>query len=241
MAKSGASFPVKEAIDLLKSKADTDLVLRCHNHDFAVHRLILGQKSPFFRAAFDQEFKEKAEGFMTIGETTPGILAVLILHCYINTLHTTALNDIWPEHVPASEPTETLQDEPEDVERKFLLRIYQLADRLLISSLAVQVATLVLRTLQRPRVHGGNRALVEIEKLYQNLPDGDKYLRPMLTSWFVCRDYDYTWALNQEELEELLRRVDTSNFLDAKITWTRNAQKKSLEESWEVVTGVKPC
>lgn len=79
MAYSGASFPLQEALALLKSGESSDFTLRCNDHDFAVHKVILSQKSAFFRAAFNSDFKEKIEGVMTIKETTTEALAAVIL------------------------------------------------------------------------------------------------------------------------------------------------------------------
>lgn len=134
MTQVGASFPLQEACEMLKSKNHTDFILPCEGYKFPVHRIILSQKSPFFRAAFDHEFKEKSDGLMNIGDTTPEALAAAIIFCYSDKLAPSAINHAFPD-VPRE--TDLARH---SVQRECFMEIYLLADRLILPILAKRAA-----------------------------------------------------------------------------------------------------
>lgn len=178
MDQVGASFPLKEACELLKSPKHTDFTLVCEGCHFPVHRIILYQKSPFFRAAFDHEFKEKSDGQMTIGDTTPEALAATIIFCYSDKLALFSIHDTFPIISRKHDPMES------GVRREYLMDIYLLADRLLLPSLARKAATAFIEDIESVPKENLTRFIVET---YDRMPAGDDILKPLVTAWATSR------------------------------------------------------
>lgn len=195
-----------EACELLKSRKHVDFILFCEGYAFPIHRVILSQKSPFFQAAFDSDFKEKSDGQMNIGETTPVALAAVIIFCYTNKLRVDcgkwAFPDLPPHNVdPASQ-----------VYRDRLLDMYLLADRLLLTDLVKKTSVTFIDSLAvlKENKTGSNENICSfLRETYRRLPVGDAMLRPLLTAWAVTEIHDYN---DDDDIYDLLLEEDEPGY-----------------------------
>lgn len=190
MGQVGASFPLNEACEILKSKDHTDFMLTCEDYKFPVHRLILSHKSPFFRAAFNNGFREKSEGEMNIGETTPTGLAAIIIFCYTNKLEPFEGITAFPDLPQNSKPAKFSK-----MHYAQLLDICLLADRLLLPSLAGKACAEFFGDLQEGDEvqEGGNDwdegILTFVRRIYQRLPTSDNAFKPVLTAYGMAETH----------------------------------------------------
>ncbi len=60
----------------------TDTILCVGVREFHCHRAILAANSPYFRAMFANEMREKTQTRVSLHEVSPSMLALLIDHCY---------------------------------------------------------------------------------------------------------------------------------------------------------------
>jgi hypothetical protein len=230
MAKSGACFPAEEATELLKSKFRCDFTLRCGQYEFAVHQLILYQKSEFFRAALDSDFKEKHENAMTFSETTPEALATLIFHCYTNTLLVSALENVWSLESSVTGNTSDNANQDDDTYQR-LLDIYHLADRLLVRNLCDQGA---LSYLAKLRSHWVSDPIAIVQQTYRSLSSDDTCLRPMVTSSLaLTKCFPTRWSEIKKELVKIAMQEDGGSFVAARYTYFSIDCKKPHREAWE--------
>jgi hypothetical protein len=75
-------LPNDDLRNLLKTKQDSDFIVRCERKFFYVHKFVLTQRSEHFRAATEGGFRESLEASMTIEEFRPCVLAVVLAWLY---------------------------------------------------------------------------------------------------------------------------------------------------------------
>lgn len=211
MAHAGPSFPLSEATKLLQDARFTDFTICTEDATFPVHRMIIYQKSPYFRAILDDDFKEKAEATLTLADTTSQAVATTILFCYTNILHETIEPTSWPQTLPRIPAEDSLP-----AICTHLLKVYTLADRLLMSDLKLITATRFLSKLT-----GRKWAALEdtdtleaiVEDVYKQLPESDDMLRPLVTGWLVSQTVKLLHPC--KELRDLVMRKDGATYLAA--------------------------
>lgn len=210
MGPAGASFPLREAIELLKSEELSDFALGCGSCAFAVHRLITQRKSRVLRFAMNED-KEYTERTMEIEETTPDALAILILHCYTNTLEISALDDVWPNF------KSTDQDSIAYTERDKLLNTYLLADRLSVQNLATEAAATYIEGILEDE---SCDPLSMIKHCFKRLPKGDSCFIPMLVGEIaVGRWQTAKWVHAESAVRQLAMRAKPVEFKTARYTY----------------------
>lgn len=224
---TGASFPLQEACEMLKSKNHVDFILTCEGCKFPVHRILLYQKSPFFRAAFDHEFKEKSEGHMNIGDTTPEALAAAIIFCYSDKLAPTAIQDAFPDV-----PRET-DIARHSVQRECFMEIYLLADRLLLPALAKKAAIAFVGHIKFVTTKDLQKFLTET---YHRLPIGDENLKPLVTAWAI-----YKFSLLEDKkmgaVRDLILEEDHGGFVAASFMSLKSRGLLNEEVASNILTG----
>lgn len=197
MTPRGSCYLVEEACELLRSKKHTDFSPFCEGYEFLVHRIILSQKSPFFQAVFDNGFREKSDGYMNIGETTPVALAAIIIFCYTNKLNSASGRAAFPDLSPHS------VDKKSQVYRDRLLDIYLLADRLLLADLSKQTPTAFigsLAILKTNKTPFGENICMFLRGTYRRLPVGDVMLKSLVSAWAVAETGNEDFAGNVYDL-----------------------------------------
>lgn len=190
MAQKGAVYAIEEAYRLLDSQKFTDFVIRCDGQDFHVHRLIIYHKSEYFRAIFDNDFKENSEGILELKETTPAAVATVILHCYTNSFNSNSFDKEPGKDTPLGRlvtPAKVSRSQQE-LHLHNLIDVYLLSDRLLLNALKKEVCIRLFDILNY--FFAGNMAPTEqfksmVQYMYSTLPSGDDMVRPILTGWLV--------------------------------------------------------
>lgn len=89
---SEAAPPSAGDTELLKLSADlkqafqsgwrSDATLKCGGTDIKAHRLILAARSPVFKAMFEHEMQEEAQGIVEIDEIEPSVMRDLVAFLY---------------------------------------------------------------------------------------------------------------------------------------------------------------
>lgn len=231
MPQVGASFPLKEACELLKSKKHTDFILRCDNHEFATHRVLLYQKSPFFRAALDNDFKEKLECAMIIGETTPEALAATIIYCYSNSLDLTSIKDAWPDYFSHTDCSLNFTALSDQKARDKVLDIYLLSHRLLLPDLAEKATNTFLQSIH---VEKNKSTIVALMKdTYNRLPTNDSTLKPFLTAFMMCKGGEKLSTPLFNEVQQVMEQEDRAVFLAIKFCEGRWRLKVGDDDAWK--------
>lgn len=189
MAQKEANYSYKAACELLDSQKFTDFVIRCDDQDFHVHRLIIYHKSEYFRAIFDNNFREKSEGIVELKETTPAAVATVILYCYTNHFAATPIEEsgdtplarlVTPTAVGSSDHRSYMHA---------MLHVYQLADRLLLQDLKKEACVAMLAFIDDKRVSDEDfdaKLTVCLRILYRRMDTGDDMLRPAVTGWVAA-------------------------------------------------------
>lgn len=106
--KSHLSF---DFLALYESGEGTDIVLKSkHGHEFPCHQLILSARSPVFKAMFQHEMKEKAEGAVVMKEMGGESLTMFCTYLYAGNLAGAETDfllkyelDMWKELVKAAD------------------------------------------------------------------------------------------------------------------------------------------
>ena len=91
-----ASLDRQNGIDLLKSEKYSDYTIHCESHSFKCHKNIISPKSQFIAKCIDGPFKEGNESALTLPETDPYILALLLTQLYTGEIDNKVARDIWP-------------------------------------------------------------------------------------------------------------------------------------------------
>lgn len=220
MASPGATFlAVEEAYKLLDSQKFTDFIIRCDGQDFHVHRLMIYHKSEFFRAIFDNEFREKAEGVLDLGETTQSAVATVILYCYIKGLATVPKEDtllarlVTPSTIGESDKQSYVRD---------MTEVYVLSDRLLMKDLKEAACEAIFKVLdtgvyRAVRVRDDSTLLAKlmsiVQHMYDKLPTSDDVLRPVLTGWIVAQ---FSPTITVSQMLKLAKKEDHAAYTAAR-------------------------
>jgi hypothetical protein len=140
--------PAPNTEELLRSGRFSDFTVKCGDFSFSVHKSVLWSQSDYFKTLTDGPFEESKKNLVTLDDTTPRAVAMLLLLIYIGNggQYLDRVYDIWPAlGPPAYEGTnETDKFTYLHVhfcdELKTLCEVYALADRLLVSYIADAVA-----------------------------------------------------------------------------------------------------
>lgn len=147
--------PSAGGAELLKTSRFSDFTVRCEGKEFHVHKAQLYTQSGFFRSLLDSDFKESAENAVTLEETSPVAVGMLLLIMYVGQpgRHLDEIYKMWPDIVPAgtisNEQTKSLATLTPihdffDLELKVMIDGYALADRLLMDGIAQVLAQHIL-------------------------------------------------------------------------------------------------
>ncbi|KAF7506591.1 hypothetical protein GJ744_011628 [Endocarpon pusillum] len=69
-------------LKLLRSGENSDLKIRCRDRMWGVHKVILAQRCPFFRAALRPGFQEESSGIIVMDEDEPQAINELLTYLY---------------------------------------------------------------------------------------------------------------------------------------------------------------
>lgn len=198
MAGLGATYSPQEACRILKEARFTDFKIKCDQATFHVHRSVIYEKSEYFKALLDNDFREKNEGVLELTETSPTAVAYVILFCYTNDLLVNLqdgeefLTQAWPAEF------DTILVE-EDLSKRLntMLDVYLLADRMLLASLTAKLVDEFWHALyycagnSKPTV-GDNiegRLMAFLRRMYDEVAE-HCVLRVSVTSWIMCATAD---------------------------------------------------
>lgn len=110
---------------MLRDTRSTDFSIECTDMAWSLpaHKLILSTGSPFFRAVIEDGFKESDENAVTIGESKPQTIAVVVASMYTSQLELD-VSKIWPSDF-------FINSCPNWGSADHVLDVYLLADRLM--------------------------------------------------------------------------------------------------------------
>jgi hypothetical protein len=241
MPHTGAVYTIAEAHNVLKSSEFSDFEIRCHNHVFRVHRLILVAKSDFFKAVINDDFREKVDGAVDLSEFEPGVVAWMIFHCYTNQIPASS------HETPSSQYFHKFEDcyngDTCPLERRFvfLIKVYKLADYLLLQDLKGAVALFFLSGLQRcsnqllkKDRHDWQCFLPVLEQCYDTFSESDMHVRPLFTAWALSSrkaGEDGRRAV----LQEVVKRKDPATWMAITAFRSGTEGSRSAEEDWKAL------
>jgi len=133
---------------------------------FVVHKQIIANRSAFFRAALDRTFKEADDNTVQYPDCTPDVFAIYVQWIYSGAI---VLLD-----TPALE-TDVLGSE----QRKLLLGLYILADKLRDAALRNRTIDAYITSLHKAERSPGVRA---IKRVWDNTPESSQ-LRKLLLNY----------------------------------------------------------
>ncbi|KPI44312.1 uncharacterized protein AB675_8507 [Cyphellophora attinorum] len=186
------------ARDLLSSGHFSDFTIRCDAVSFPVHKSILWMQSGYFKVITGGPFEESNTNEVTLKDTQPLTVAVLLLMIYSGDdgQNLDRAYEVWPAlKLPVYEGT---SEEHKNTylsthfydELKTLINVYVLADRLLVSHIANAVARYLLGQMEgvlfadfKRKIFGpGLQALPDIlEHIYKVTQAEDVKLREETT------------------------------------------------------------
>lgn len=120
-----AKFIRDEGPRMLRDTKSTDFTIKCTGMAWGLpaHKLILSTSSPFFRAVIEDGFMESKENAVTIGESKPQSIAVVVASMYTSQLELD-VSKIWP--------TDSFTNSCSNLgSPSQVLEVYLLADRLM--------------------------------------------------------------------------------------------------------------
>jgi hypothetical protein len=194
-----------ETVDLLKTGKHSDFTIQCDDKMFAVHKIVLTTKSEFFRAAIESGFKEGTENKITIRETTPVAVAMVIAYLYFSSeSYSPKISEI------ISHFNETLRDKFTDLEYQKTtglddaMGVCLLADRLMLHELRdcadADMGEWLESEWDDPILLEGS-----VEKVYTTFPNTDdpSHTRSNLTGWIMQHTCIVRMVLGNRRSDEL--------------------------------------
>lgn len=143
--------PAPGTVELLTSGLFSDFTIKCGDISFAVHKSTLYVQSDYFKRVTDGRFTESSNNEVTLKETEPVTVGMLLLMMYIGDRgqYLDEVYKIWPSLGPpaysgtSENDAEVYFDDHFRLELQTLIEVYVLADRLLVAHIADAVATYI--------------------------------------------------------------------------------------------------
>jgi hypothetical protein len=241
MPHTGAIYTIAEAHDVLKSGEFSDFEIRCNDHVFRVHRLILVAKSGFFNAVINDDFEEKLDGAVDLSEFEPGAVAWMIFHCYTNYIPASSHETPWPQYFRKFEDCYNGGTSPMESKFVYLIKVYSLADYLLLRDLKGAVALFFLSSLQRfsnqllkKDRHDWQCFLPVLEQCYDKLPESDMHVRPLFTAWALSSRKAGEDG-RREVLQEVVKQKDPATWMAITAFRSGAEGSRSMDEDWKAL------
>ena len=193
---------VKTADDLLKTGRYSDFTIICQGVSFKVHKAQLHPQSAYFRSLFDAGFQESTTGTVTLDESEPIAVAMLLLLIYVGEegLYLDQVYKVWPNlssgrPMPSTYNQSYLEDYFYE-ELQTWIKVYALADRLLIEHIATDVALYITNYLGRHLLRAARDPAILsfpptkiskiLESIYLATSADDFQLRAETTKWCLA-------------------------------------------------------
>lgn len=240
MAPTGAAYSLDQAAALLKSGNFSDFTIRCKEHIFPVHAVILYGKSDFFKAVLTRDFKEKVDRTLDLSdEYKPESVATMIIYCYTNEVHDCNAELPWSQlSTRVSKSMKTVNDMKDQL--CHLLDVYNLAKYVMLDGLQQKAGERFFEILQPIKATAADlkqTVLPSVKYAYEVLPTTDVDLRPTVTGWMVYTFQHFNSTPIPEfnklicELNQLALEMDRGYFIAASFHNTRY-QSNSPSETW---------
>lgn len=148
--------PAAGASNLLQTGKFSDFTIKCGDMAFKVHKAHIYMQSKYFESLIDAGFQESVENVVTIEDTEPVTMAMLLVLIYVGDegQYLDRVYTLWPHLNQTSYPDTSAEDKKKlpsehfQVELKTLTSVYALADRLLIDHICQAVAVYFKQILE---------------------------------------------------------------------------------------------
>lgn len=234
-----------ETMELLETGKYSDFTIRCGSVSFSVHKNIIAPRSEFFHKAVNSGFKESIEDEITLKETAPFTVAMVIVYLYLcddamtceAAYIETAAYSVYDQYFLQAAGTGESNETP--VRLEHFTDLYLLADRLMLDELREIADKGVGQILADAWDKWGNSTKADdnfetleqhIEQAYEKLPIEDTKLRPNLTVWIltqrsvariICSEVGEPFDEGEERLIDLVDRHDENGSLFTKLAVRR--------------------
>jgi hypothetical protein len=213
--------------ELLTSGRLSDFTIHCGDKAFKVHRMQIYSRSDYFKFIIDGEFQESLENAVTLEETNPPAVAMLLLIMYAGKsgLFLDKVYKVWQDLRPGTTNTvshtiENITEEHFATELRTLVDVYVLSDRLMVDHVQAPLAQHILRLIDydyftkrqdtAPRLTVYTAPLLDY--IYAHTTADDTLLRQQLT--VMC-------MRNRHRLSDSLSKVIESH---EQYAWTLGIQ-----------------